>query len=171
MDNNNNNNGLEQTLERLRAEQAVDEAQLATLQQRVTARRSAILGLEGLVELDRVQAGDEATEDTPEPEQPVEQPPSLNGQEERPRGVKAVIHVMTEMRKPWTAKEMTEELLRRGWAPDSSSPEDAVRTAMSRAWKAPGNGIARLGSSYAYRPELSKGTIHPEDHSSAPNAE
>jgi hypothetical protein len=168
----NNNNGLEQMLEHLRAEQTEDEAQLGTLQRRVISRQRAIEGLEGLLELGRVQGSAEATEGTPEPEQPVKQPPSASGQEEeRPRGVKAVIQVMTEMRKPWTAKEMTEELLRRGWAPESSSPEDAVRTAMSRAWKAPDNGIARLGSSYAYRPELSKGTIHPTVDPSTPNAE
>jgi hypothetical protein len=154
-----NNNALEQTLERLHAEQTEDEAQLVTLQLRVASRYKAIEGLEGLVRLAHGQ-GDAApapTEDEPESGQPVAQPPSPNGEEEgRPRGVKAVIRVMAETGKPWAAREMTEELLRRGWAPDSSSPEDAVRTAMNRAWKAPGNGIARIGNGYAYRPASTK---------------
>jgi hypothetical protein len=89
-----NNNALEQTLERLHAEQTEDEAQLVTLQLRVASRYKAIEGLEGLVRLAHGQ-GDAApapTEDEPESGQPVAQPPSPNGEEEeRPQGVKAVI--------------------------------------------------------------------------------
>jgi hypothetical protein len=150
-----NNNGLEQTLERLRAEQAEDEAQLTTLQRRVLSRQKAIEGLEGLVDLARAPVAANATEDTPESVQPVEEPPSPRGQDEdRPRSAEAIRRVLVETERPWTAKAMTEELLRRGWAPKSTSPEDAVRTAMSRAGKAPDNGIVRLpDGSYMYRPE------------------
>ena len=149
------NNGLEQTLERLRAEQADDEAKLATLQRRVSSRQKAIDGLEGLVELARAPVAANATEDTPEPVQPVEEPPSPSSQDEnRPRSAEAIRRVLVETKRPWTAKAMTEELLRRGWAPKSTSPEDAVRTAMNRARKAPDNGIVRLpDGSYIYREE------------------
>jgi len=146
------NNGLEQTLERLRDEQADDEAQLATLQRRVLSRQKAIEGLEGLVELARAPVAANATEGTPEP---VEEPPSPSSQDEdRPRSAEAIRRVLVETKRPWTARAMTAELLRRGWAPKSSSPEDAVRTALNRARKAPDNGITRLpDGSYIYREE------------------
>ena len=63
-----NKNALEQTLERLHAEQTEDEAHLVTLQLRVASRYKAIEGLEGLVRLAHGQ-GDAApapTEDEPE---------------------------------------------------------------------------------------------------------
>jgi hypothetical protein len=166
-----NNDGLERTLERLRTEQADDEVQLATLQQRVTSRQKAIEGLEGLVHLARAPEDAKPTWDKVEQAQFKQAAGSVEGQDQsRPGAVEAVVRVMTETGKPWTAKEMAVELARRGWAPKSSSPEDAVRTAMNRAWKAPGNGIARIGGSYAYRPELAKGTIHAYD-SPKPDAE
>jgi hypothetical protein len=78
-----------------------------------------------------------------------------------PRGQEAVLTVMKEdgfANHRWTIADMTEELNRRGWPPESENPENAVRAALNRLAKIEGSGVVRLrtkdrGLIFRYRPE------------------
>jgi hypothetical protein len=147
-------NDLTRMLDSLKAEQAEAEAQLAQLQHRVASLRQAVSGIEGLLQLHKPDESASVGESMLEPARDTAHA-SPNGRAEvdRPTSTEAVRRVLVETRKPWTVKAMTEELNRRGWSPKSNSPEDAVRTAMARAWRADSSDIIRLPEGYIFRPQ------------------
>ena len=61
--------------------------------------------------------------------------PARRHLEPSPRGQAAILTVMEDpvfSDRSWTAAEMTHELERRGWAPESENPMNAVRVALNR---------------------------------------
>jgi hypothetical protein len=172
-----NRDALVQMLQQLRAEHAAAEADLAVLQRRVNSLRQAVAGIEGLLDTNAAAGSLSATGTTHSTGQatlgPVEaqaktlqdaakaddalvvtaQPLQVS-QPDRPRGAEAVRRVLAGSEgRAWTAQEMMAELERRGWLPaESNRPLDAVRVAMTRAWKAPNSNIVREGSTFSYRP-------------------
>jgi hypothetical protein len=158
---------LMKMLEQLRAEQSEAESELVQLQHRVGWLRQAVTGIEGLVG-QRTASEDAAKPSAvvvlPDaaPVQPANLPPAG-----RPRGAEAVRRVFAESEDHgWTVQEMTAELERRGWTPDSNSPVDAVRAAMMRALRASDGTIEREGSRFIYRPDRSpsRNGDGPADH-------
>jgi hypothetical protein len=164
---------LARMLEQLRTEQAAAEADLIVLQRRVNSLRQAVAGIDGLLESDSAAAGpvtpvgipSQATVGTPEigiedktlqdagKAQDALAVTSPLPTADRPRGAEAVRRVFAESEGTgWTVQEMTAELERRRWTPDSKNPVDAVRTAMTRVWRAPNSGVIREGSKFLYRP-------------------
>jgi hypothetical protein len=148
---------LARMLEQLRAEQAAAEAQLANLQRRVNSLRQAVTGIQGLLEAETVVIVDAEQEASvvaaaASQLQASGNQPSVSAPD-HPRGAEAILRVLSENEGTgWTVQEMTAELERRGWTPNSKNPVDAVRTAMTRVWKAPNSGIVRDGSKFLYRP-------------------
>src|SRR5215213_312207 len=148
---------LARMLEQLRAEQAAAEAQLASLQRRVNSLRQAVTGIQGLLEAETVVIVDAEQEASvvaaaASQLQASGNQPSVSAPD-HPRGAEAILRVLSENEGTgWTVQEMTAELERRGWTPNSKNPVDAVRTAMTRVWKAPNSGIVRDGSKFLYRP-------------------
>jgi hypothetical protein len=170
---------LAQMLQQLRAEQTAAEADLVVLQRRVNSLRQAVAGIEGLLDTKPTTEGSLTAADTAYSSaraltqatgqavdtgttQPVTETPQFQDAKanplqvfppDRPRGAEAVRRVFAESEgTPWTVQEMTIELERRGWTPDSKNPVDAVRTAMTRVWRAPNSGVSRDGSKFLYRP-------------------
>jgi hypothetical protein len=164
---------LARMLQQIRAEQTAAEGRLATLQRRVNSLRQTAAGLEGLLEESAAaegsltaagtayssaravtQATGQAVEAHAETARGVAKAePAQVVVSDRPRGAAAVRQVFAESEGTgWTVQEMTAELGRRGWTPDSKNPVDAVRTAMTRVWRAPNSGVIREGSKFLYRP-------------------
>lgn len=60
----------------------------------------------------------------------------VDGPSVKPRGRTAVLAVMRDQPEQWmTIKEVTAEMVRRGWHPDSDDPESTVRATLFRLYK------------------------------------
>jgi hypothetical protein len=176
---------LAQMLQQLRAEQAAAEADLAVLQRRVNSLRQAVAGMEGLLDAKPVAEGSlagvsqQAAVRGAEPQatatihdaQVITAHPLQVSPADRPRGAEAVRRVFADSGKTtWTIQEMMAELERRGWLPpESSRPLDAVRVAMTRAWRAPNSNIARDGNTFSYRPSRNGDGPSAHQDAGAPN--
>lgn len=70
---------------------------------------------------------------------------------ERPAGIEAIRRVMREGG-VWTAKELLEELTRRGWEPENAKhPQAATEAALNRLWKVKGELDRVARGQYRYK--------------------
>ena len=152
---------LKRLVEQLRAEHEAVRAEYMKAQRRMSALRQAVESIEKLLETFVLV---DATEEASTVEAALAELGTSSDQlnvvvdPDRPRGAEAVRRVLVEEHgKAWTPRELAAELDRRGWAPESKSPVDAVRTALMRAWRAPDSGITREGSKFIYRPSPNGG--------------
>jgi hypothetical protein len=95
---------LAETRRRLLNEEQSIEAEIARLRVRVEAIRVTLRGLDGILGIET----------------------------SRPRGMEAVRLVVTESPVPLSVTQITEEVVRRGWHPNSENPETAVRAGIKR---------------------------------------
>ncbi len=106
--------------DQLRAEKTEVDAALAELQRRETSLATVIAGLDELI-------GDASADSHPEDKQ------ERGTSSDYPRGSEAVRRVLQASTAKLTVRQITEELLRRGWTPRSKIPENATASAASRA--------------------------------------
>lgn len=105
--------------DQLRAEKAEVDAALAELQRRETSLTRVIAGLDELI--GDTSAGGPAEEH------------ERDAGGDYPRGSEAVRVVLQDTGAKMTVREITDEILRRGWTPRSKNPENATSSAASRA--------------------------------------
>lgn len=84
-----------------------------------------------------------------------------------PKGQEAVLEVLRDphfARRKWTSQNMTAELEKRGWAPSSDNPENAVRVTLSRIAQSV-DGVVKVraedGIAYLYRPQTDSKIAEP----------
>jgi hypothetical protein len=96
----------------------------------------------------------------------IDQPPrAIPFPSGKPRGQEAVLAVMEDPEnaaRRWSIHDMTEELARRGWTPESDNPRGAVRAALNRLAQSEAS-VLRLktkdGLMFRYRPTGEAGTF------------
>jgi hypothetical protein len=141
--------------DQLRAKKAEVDAELAELQRRETSLARVIAGLDELI-------GDASADGRPEDTH------DRGASSDYPRGSEAVRLVLQETTAKLTVREITEELLGRGWTPRSKNPENATSSAASRAAETfPDVHRERSGGIYVYwhEPPLAE---EPGEHEARP---
>jgi hypothetical protein len=112
------------TVRQLIIERNEARAEVVAARRRVMGFEMAISGYMQLFpELRRLLSQDEGDSDTTV---------SIS---DHPRGQAAITEILESLEyrgKYWTVKQMTEELQKRGWEPDSERPANSVRVALSR---------------------------------------
>jgi hypothetical protein len=138
--------------------------ELEGLERRATALRKLVAGFEEYLALSEDADPALVSSLSPEPE----------SGSSYPRGREAILAVLAD-RGPgdWSSiQDITDELTRRGWHPDSDNPADAVRAAVKRATDA--GELQRIrhdGRTYLYRLARREAVALPNDPATQANME
>jgi hypothetical protein len=123
---------MEEMLVDLRRERAEAEGQLVILQRRVDSLRKAAEGMEELLVSDP-DLPDESVQRVTEPSYPTSRQGTVGPKIKEPSGGSAATAVLSsDPTRFWTVREVWEEQVKRGWAPDTKDGRAAVRVALSR---------------------------------------
>ena len=88
----------------------------------------------------------------PEPNGQGQGSKATPGRAVNPRGQEAVLFVLEDAEPNWiTIEDIANEIVKRGWSPDSEDPVGATRAATVRLFKKKAITRRKRGRSYAYR--------------------